>query len=301
VIRTDSSTVAAESIARQGAISLGDQGEIGSVVSSASAIRGYDGTLQKSSHLSISGIRFPGLQFTMPPTTPAPAPVPNAPQFPQAPAPFAGMTFLAPTFGFYDGQFTVQLPGAGPQQYKVDNAAVTSAFKSAGFDVTYTQPVETRTGITGATFTFHWLAPAPPDNPLYTGVTDFSLVFGRATATVGGGESTDIAGAGLNSAGTGVNGGAPADVSGAGTAPGVDTAGLAPGLLPATDTASGLPAATDGNNLPVANLVPADRVQAATNTLDIDALSNLYWVLVAAGVIATFSIPTLRLLGVRSR
>jgi hypothetical protein len=80
--------------------------------------------------------------------------------------------------------------------------------------------------------------------------------------------------------------------------PGLDTAG-APGLLPGTDVPSGV-VATDSNGFPVANLVPADRVQSATNTLDIDALSNLYWVLVAAGVIATFSIPTLRLLGARS-
>ena len=302
VVRTDSSTVAAESIARQGAVSLGDQGEIGSVTSSASAIRGFDGKVEKTSHLSISGIRFPGLQFTMPPTTPAPAPVPNAPQFPQAPAPFAGMTFLAPTFGFYDGQFTVQLPGAGAQQYAVDNAAVTSAFKSAGFDVTYIKAVETPSGITGATFTLHWLAPAPPDNPLYTGTTDFSLVFGRANATIGGGAGGfDTTGAGVNAAGTGTNGVAPG-ATGAGTVPGVDAAGLTPGVLPGTDVTSGLPL-TDSNGLPVANIVPADRVQAAgnTNTLHIDQLSNLYLVLVAGGAIAVFSTPTLRLLGARSR
>jgi hypothetical protein len=302
VVRTDSSTVAAEAVAREGAVSLGDQGEIGSVTSSASAIRGFDGQIAKTSHLSISGIRFPGLQFTMPPTTPAPAPVPNTPAFPQAPAPFAGMTFLAPTFGFYDGQFTVQLPGAGPQQYAVDNAAVTSAFKSAGFDVSYIKAVETPSGITGATFVLHWLAPAPPDNPLYTGTTDFSLVFGRANATIGGGEGSDTVGTGVNSAGTGANGAAPG-ATGAGSIPGVDAAGLTPGVLPGTDVTSGIPGALDSNGLPVANLIPADRVQSAgnANSLHIDQLSNLYLVLVAAGAIGVFSIPTLRLLGARSR
>jgi hypothetical protein len=293
-VRSTGDEVRAEALARQGALSIGDQGEIGNVVSKATVVRAYDGKVVKTSSLAISGIRFPGLQFTMPPNTPAPAPVPNTPAFPQAPAPFAGMTFLAPTFGFYDGQFTVQLPGAGPQQYAVQNEAVIGAFKSAGLDISYIQPVETATGVTGATFTLHWVAPAPPDNPLYTGPTDFSLVFGRANASIGGDGTSSLSG--VNSVGAG---GVTPGVDGAGlpSTGAVDAAGLTPGLAPGSD---GLSGAVDGNGLPMANLVPADRVQAATQTLDIDALSNLYWVLVAAGVIAIFSAPTLRLLGARS-
>jgi hypothetical protein len=299
-VRVSGDIVSAQSIARQGALTIGEQGEIGNVIAKASAVRGYDGKLEKTSSLAISGIRFPGLQFTMPPTTPAPAPVPNAPSFPQAPAPFAGMTFLAPTFGFYDGQFTVQLPGVGPQQYAVDGDAVFAAFKSAGVEMTYSKPVETANGITGATVTFHWLAPAPPDNPLYSGTTDVSFVLGRASATIGGDSSTGFgtSGAGVDTAGDGIGSAVPgAGVDGAGL-PGVDAAGLGTaGALPGTDSPSGV----GSNGVLTANLDPAgDRVQATTTNLDIDALSNLYWVLVAAGVIAIFSAPTLRLLGARS-
>lgn len=303
-VRVRDSGVAATSTARQGAISLGDQGEIGAVLSSAAVLRGSSGGVDKTSHLSITGLRLSALEFTMPPMTPAPAPIPNVPSVPQAPAPFAGMTFAAPTFGFYDGQFTVQLPGVGPQQYAVSNDAVTDAFKSAGIDITYTKPVETKWGVTGATFSLHWVVPAPPDNPAFTGPTDVTLVFGRATASVGG-SGADTVGAGVDAAGADTNGvaaGAFGSTSNP-TLAGVDAVGLASGgLFPATGPDAGLPV-TSRNGLPVANLVPADQVQSAgnSNSLHIDQLSNLYLVLVAAGVIGVFSIPTLRLLGARTR
>ncbi|GAA0607636.1 hypothetical protein GCM10009547_06950 [Sporichthya brevicatena] len=303
VVRVSGERVSADAVARHAALSIGDQGEIGQVISKASVLRGYDGKVTKTSSLSISGIRFPGLEFTVPANSPAPAPVPNTPPFPQIPLPFAGMTFHAPTFGFYDGQFTVQLPGAGPQQYAVDNAAVEKAFEAQGMRISYIKAVETPTGITGATFTLHWKAPAPPDNPLYTGPTDFTLVFGRANASISSEGSTAFSPVPGSTDGA-LGGSAAPGVDGAGTGgvlPGaVDGAGLLPGGLDGAGALAGTDAMSGG--VPTANLVPAaDRVQAATTTLSIDALSNLYWVLVAAGVIATFSIPTLRLLGARSR
>lgn len=294
-VRSIDDRVAATAEAKHAGLSLGDQGEIATVRSFAEAIRNADGTLSRESHLEITGLRIPALQFTVPPTTPAPAPVPNAPEFPTFPAPFAGQTFEAPTLGFYDGQFTMAFPGSGSQQYAVPNDAVTQAFKQAGYDVVFTQPQQTPTGIVGATFTLHWVAPAPPDNPLYTGPTDFSLVFGRANASVGGDAN---AGSALPAGVVPGIGSTGAPTTG-GTLPGVDSAGL--GVLPGpAGTGSSLPATTTA--VPTQGLLPTgDRITTAANPLDNDMLSNLYWVMVAAGFVAFLSTPTLRLLGARSR
>lgn len=306
LVRSSGGRVIAAASARQNGLSLGPQGEVATVVSEASVTRGFDGSLDRVTNLAISGLRFPGLELTLPENSPAPAPIPNVPTFPTFPLPFAGSTFVAPTLGFYNGQFTMAFPLSGNQQYAVPNDAVEKAFAAAGYDVVFTKPIETATGIVGGTFSLHFVAPAPPDNPLYAGPTDVSIVFGRASASIGGDGSASITGTGVGSAG--VEGAGAAGVLGPDglVAGGVDAAGLLPGTDGILGTADDIAVPeTDGlsGEIPTANLVPAtDRVRAASNSLGSgDALSNLYWVLVAAGVVAIFSAPTLRLLGARSR
>ena len=289
LITSDGGAVTATATARDSALSFGKQGDIASVMSRASVSRSVSGEITRSSSLAITGISIPALKFTVPSTNPAPAP------FPAVPLPFAGQTLDAPVFGFFDGQFTIQIPGLGKQQYAVPNAAVQDAFKAAGFTTTFTSAKETANGIVGATFDIAYVAPAPPDNPLYSGESNFSVVFGRAVASVGGESAV---------AGTDSSFGAPAGATAASPATG-EPADLA-GALPAMGLTPGTGLTPGGTGVPTRDLISVggvgDRVLRAGSVLDDpDALSTFYLFVIVAGLIGVFSIPTLRLLGVRSR
>jgi hypothetical protein len=314
LISVEGGHVTATSVSRDSLLSLGDQGEIGSVRSIATVSSGADGKIDRTSSLAISGIRIPALQFTVPATSPGPAPIPNAP-FPQVPLPFAGTTVVSPILGLYDGQFTIQLPGTGKQQFAVPADSVTQAFKSAGYDVDYAAPRQTPDGIVGATLQLHFKLPAPPDNPLYAGPSDVTLVLGRANASVTNESGTGVASAPGASSAVGPTNSAPGAAAPAlRTATG--SAGLNTGYAnPAgfdnetgttNSASSGGAGAQPVGNLTVGNTTAqslnstATGFEAAGVSLPKGPLDAVYLALAAAGLLGVFSIPTLRLRGGRN-
>jgi hypothetical protein len=302
LITADGDNLVAAATSRDSALSLGDAGEIGSVLSSATV--SSDGSkITRQTSLQISGIRIPALAFTVPATSPGPAPIPNTP-FPQVPLPFAGTSFVAPVLGFYDGQFTMQIPAVGKQQFAVPFDAVAAAFKQAGYELQYSAPTTTPDGIIGATLRLHFQMPAPPDNPIYAGPTDYTIVLGRATASIdgsgGSGTATSPGGAGGVAAGTTTQ---PA----LGGVTGRSTPGTA--LPSGQDYAAGVPAPVSAQSAPGAVAPPTEPVRqmtigsagfsSALGFHDATPLKSIYLVLAAAGVLAVFSVPTLRLRGAR--
>src|SRR5882757_7759319 len=291
LVTVDRDHVVASATSRDSALSLGDEGEIGSVLSSASVTS--DGAkISRSTSLSISGIRIPALSFTVPATSPGPAPIPNTP-FPQVPLPFAGTTFVAPVLGFYDGQFTIQIPALGKQQFAVPFDSVAAAFKQAGYELQYSAPTPTPNGIIGSTLRLHFQMPAPPDN---------TIVLGRANASIDG-----DAGSGSASSPGGSSG-----LSGGSTTTQPAPAGGASFAAPAVQPA---PATIGGVGAPASPTVAAPVAPAATSLHQVTAesagfsaglgfhdatpLKSLYLVLAAAGLLAVLSVPTLRLRGAR--
>jgi hypothetical protein len=310
LITVDGTNLVASATSRDSALSLGDQGEIGSVISTATV--SSDGSkITRATSLAISGIRIPALAFTVPATSPGPAPIPNMP-FPSVPLPFAGTTFVAPVLGFYDGQFTIQIPAIGKQQFAVPFDSVAAAFKQAGYELQYSAPTRTPDGIIGSTLRLHFQMPAPPDNPLYAGPTDYTIVLGRATASIDGDGGS----------GTATSPGSAGGVSGS-TTPGATTPGAttssAPGgvgVLPAPGTgstsgqsyAAGAPLPVTSESAPnaAAPTVPVRQMTIGsagfTTPLhfhDLTPLKSMYLLLAGAGVLAVFSVPTLRLRGAR--
>jgi hypothetical protein len=288
--------VTATSTSRDAAVSLGSLGEIGTVASKVSAAIGPDGKVTTSSSLTLTGMSFPALKLTVPKNSPAPAPIPGTP-IPTVPLPFGGTTLDAPTIGFVDGQFTVQLPLMGTQQFAVPANAVLSAFHAAGVDVTYSAPVKTSTSIVGATITFHYVIPAPPAalGSVYSGPTDVKMVFGRASASVSG-QSDSVPVLAPVGGGGGSGGGlalTPPPGGGSGQLP------LGPpASLPATTGGvTGPPPVIGGNPSSSAGQLAVGNVFGRRSPLSV----NIYLVLVAAGLIGTFSTQSLRLLGVRQR
>jgi hypothetical protein len=270
------------------------------VRSTATVTTSSSGQIDRSTSLAISGIRLPALKFTVPATSPGPAPIPNMP-FPSVPLPFAGTTVVDPVLGFYDGQFTIQFPALGKQQFAVPYDSVVQSFKAAGYDLDYAAPRKTPDGIIGSTLRLHFQLPAPPDNPLYAGVSDFTIVLGRANASITTESGTSTASA---------PGGAPA----AGPAGYGGTAAPAPAL--AAPSAGNPYQVSDSAARPAEAAEPVgDDAAAPTRELsgttagfeatkafgDTGPLRNLFLVLAAAGLLAVFSIPTLRLRGARNR
>jgi hypothetical protein len=301
LITVDGDNLVASATSRDSALSLGDEGEIGSVLSSATVTS--DGSkITRATSLQISGIRIPALAFTVPATSPGPAPIPNMP-FPSVPLPFAGTTFVAPVLGFYDGQFTIQIPALGKQQFAVPFDSVAAAFKQAGYEVQYAAPTQTPDGIIGATLRLHFQMPAPPDNPMYAGPTDYTIVLGRANASI-----NSEAGSGTaTSPGTA---GATSGTTGSGTTTSATTPQPATGRTsaPAQTYAAGAPAPVTAESAPgaVAPTVPIRQMTIGSAGFatpfrfhDLTPLKSMYLLLAAAGVLAVFSVPTLRLRGAR--
>jgi hypothetical protein len=305
LITVDGNNLVASATSRDSALSLGDSGEIGSVLSAATV--SSDGAkITRATSLQISGIRIPALAFTVPATSPGPAPIPNTP-FPSVPLPFAGTTFVAPVLGFYDGQFTMQIPAVGKQQFAVPFDAVASAFKQAGYELQYSAPTQTPDGIIGSTLRLHFQMPAPPDNPIYTGPTDYTIVLGRATASIdgdgGSGTATSPGSAG------GISGVGSPNSSGTTVQPAPGGATVLPAPNGSSDYAAGapLPATSEAAPGAATPTVPMRQMtigsagfSAPLRIHDLTPLKSMYLLLAAAGVFAVISVPTLRLRGARS-
>jgi hypothetical protein len=271
-------------------------------VLSSATVTSDGSKITRATSLQISGIRIPALAFTVPATSPGPAPIPNMP-FPSVPLPFAGTTFVAPVLGFYDGQFTIQIPALGKQQFAVPFDSVAAAFKQAGYEVQYAAPTQTPDGIIGATLRLHFQMPAPPDNPMYAGPTDYTIVLGRANASI-----NSEAGSGTaTSPGTA---GATSGTTGSGTTTSATTPQPATGSTsaPAQTYAAGAPAPVTAESAPgaVAPTVPIRQMTIGSAGFatpfrfhDLTPLKSMYLLLAAAGVLAVFSVPTLRLRGAR--
>ncbi|MGQ0465094.1 MAG: hypothetical protein ACT4QG_07200 [Sporichthyaceae bacterium] len=157
-----------------------------------------NGKLIRTSNFVIDEIRVPGLVFKIPERTPAmypvpfPVPVPGVPApdpIPappiDVPAPFAGETIVEPKIGFFNGEFTIELPFAGERQkYALPAEPVLKAFSAQGVTVKYTAPSETKDGILGGVFSVEYTIPEPPENPFYNGPTPTTFVVGLTQAAV---------------------------------------------------------------------------------------------------------------------
>ncbi|MBA3741361.1 hypothetical protein [Sporichthya sp.] len=262
-----------------------------------------------SSSLSIARMTIPGLRITIPPATPGnvpiPVPVPGFGQLPvfqppPVPFPFGGQTIDAPDIGFVDGTFTITLPFAGGKQaYAVPADAVLDAFRAGGANLSYQPAVQTKTGITGASFNVDYTVPALPPNPYFTGAVPTSFTLGGVTTGVSLDPSTAVDGmpADLPTGGAAA-GGLP---SSAGTdnvlGAGVDSAGVLPSGVGEVPGVAGSAAAaqTDQSGLPTATLrLAAD----ARDARPIDGL-DVYLLLIAVAAVGVFSATIVRLTGVK--
>jgi hypothetical protein len=285
-------SVTATADARASTLNLGLLGSIDDIHSTASARQGADGTVKTSSSLDIGRLNFAGLQITIPNTTPTLPPVPGL-NIPNIPLPLAGTTLVAPDLGLENGQFTISLPLFGNQKFAIPSAPVLGALKALGIDASFQPAQTTATSVVGATLTLHYIAPAPPNNQVYTGPTNVDWVVGRATAS--------IQGARLASSGGDSSNGSIA--AGSSVSPGGLPGGGTPSL--ATPTPTGAPlspisppslaASPDQPNPQIA--LGSGRIIGRRVSLNI----GIYLALVAAGLIGTFGTQELRLLGVRHR
>jgi len=307
--------VTATAVSQYNGLNFAGLGTIGQVNSQAVATQAADGTVTTSSKLEITGLDIPALQLTLPAVTPAPAPIPGLP-IPQVPLPFAGVTLNAPHLGFVDGQFTVQIPLLGNQQFAVPANLVLDALKASGIEASFSKAITTPTSVVGSTFVLHYKVPAPPDNPAYTGATDVTLTLGRASASVVGDGSglnpVDTSGSGggtvnpPSTTSSGSTGSVPAATtsggSGGAVLPTAGTTGtggvtpVTPGILPDTSGTT-----TGGGQPPVVSAQGSSDVTTASFARRGPLSWGIYLVLVAAGIVGTFSTQSLRLLGVRQR
>lgn len=294
----------------------------------------YNGALTRESHLSIGEISIAGLSMTIPPTTPGtipiPVPVPGLPTLPSPSLPvlpialLGGQTLPIPNLGFEDGTFTVTLPLLGKtQKYALPSALVLSAFKSAGFNVSYQQAENTQTGVIAPALSIKFTLPAPPpNNP--TGVSGSSpveIAFGRTTASVtlhpvlssfspgslGLGSSSP--GQSTSGQGTFTNGGSGAVTSpatplgGGGSGAGaLGAGGLIPGTGTAVTPAGGTGSPDTGGLLPGGssgtqplNALPAASIKDVTRA----DLSGIYLLGVLVAAAALGGGLVIRMLGVR--
>ena len=174
---------------------LGGVVEISGMVSTVSVRMAADGSLERTSSLSIGRIGVPGLQLTLPHETPSSAPIPvPIPGVPQVgsiplvplPIPLGGTTIAAPDIGFVDGTFTVTLPGIGAlDPVAVPAAPVLDALGALGIEASYQPAVETADGLVGASLRISTRLPAPPENQIANGETVIAYDLGRATASLG--------------------------------------------------------------------------------------------------------------------
>jgi hypothetical protein len=293
--------VTATATTSDNAITLGSLGDIGSVTSSATATQASDGTVTSTSSIAVTGLNIPVLQLTIPKGSPTLAPIQGLP-IPSIPIPFGGTTLNAPSIGFVDGEFTIELPLLGKTQFVLPAQTALSALKAAGIDATYSQPIKTKTGIVGAALSLKYVVPSPPKGLEISGPTDVTMTFGDTSASIKG--SMD-AGTGSITPGSGkVTGTTPGGTSS--TVPAVGSSGGGASGLPGVGGTSSLPAgsSSEPGSAPVvaSGAQPAVGLTASRLVNPRSPLSwSLYLVLVAAALAGTYSTQTLRLLGVRRK
>lgn len=247
-------SVSAIAEARQSALALAGLATFDGIRSLAKVTAGPDAALQRSSLLEIDSLRLPGVKF-------------NSPD---------GTTYVGPEFAFRDGEFQLLPPAGAGQATPVPTSAFFDALKAVGIEGSYQAARNTDTGVIAPVLSFTALLPAPPENPLYTGVTKVTLDIGQAIAQVAAQVIPDTAPVFPVPAGTDLVG-----VAG----PGVDAAGI-PGVIPTT----GLPAGALPGLAPTA-LVPGTGIATvAFDDLRRGGMGDIYLVLAGAclvGVLVT--------------
>jgi hypothetical protein len=188
----DDGSVTAAADSKASVIRLAGLVSITGVESTATAKLASNGTVQKTSSVSIGSIAVPGLKLTIPKNTPGfvplPIPVPGAPapsfKFPAIPVPLGGQTLDVPAVGFRDGVFTMRLPLFPAQQFAVPAQTVLDAFKKLGLVFTYEAAHQTDTSIVAPVLTMSTTLPAPPHNNSFNGPVDLQVALGRASASI---------------------------------------------------------------------------------------------------------------------
>lgn len=300
ISQASDSTVTATATATLSGVQVGTGLLLSGVVSTATEVLEFDGTLKGTSSLSIARLTVPGLHFTIPKTTPTsaaiPIPFPGVPQlpplsFPPVPVPFGGTTLNAPDIGFVDGQFTLTLPIGGGETFAVPAQAVLDAFKAAGFDISYQAAQKTANSVVAPELIVHTVLPAPPKNSGFNGSTPVTVTVGRSTAS--------ISAASVGTSGGGASSGLPSRPTGV-EAPSVSSAPTTAGSVTPQENATAptppaAPALSGGQARPVAS--PLVGVTARTR---FSSIFDIYLVLVGVGLIGTLAAQVLRHLGVRT-
>lgn len=264
------------------------------------------GKLTRTQSLSFSRLRVPGLAITLPSESPGTVPfvnpIPGLPQPPQPSLPplpipaVGGMTIEEPNIGLQDGSFVITLPGLGNQKFALPASTVIDALSASGITMTVQQPEVSTTGVTAAAMTISYIAPAPPENPYFTGASTVTYTLGGSQANVtldpvqsfGGDVGGVLPGVGL--------GASPATdgIAADGTAvegTGVDGIGAAfPGSIP---TQVAQPGSAAQGAVPTVVITPMSSVTGPDG-------SGIYLVLVAVGLGGFISASVLRFMGVRS-
>ena len=172
-IAREGDAVAAKATSDADVVRLGSTLVISGLHASATAARDSAGALTRTSHLTFTSLKAPGLTMTLPPT---------------AGAGGSGATQRVgvPEIGFADGKFTVAFPGMEPQGAPVPAADVLAALKAAGYDATYQAPKNTPIGVVGAGLQISTTLPSPPPGTPggLSGETPVTLTIGLARAEV---------------------------------------------------------------------------------------------------------------------
>jgi hypothetical protein len=297
---SDSSVTASSSASING-FALGSLLSITGVVSTASEVLTPDGTFTPTSSLSIGDITVPGLNLTLPTTTPTavgiPIPIPGLPQlprlsFPAIPIPLGGTTIASPHIGLDDGQFTITLPFLGKSQtFALPVQTVLNFFKLAGVNIAYEAAQTTANGVISPALTISTTLPAPPANNYVNGATPINLTIGLSSASIQGSETpppSDDFGSGTESTGSSLSSG--------GNNFGFPTLGSTFGS--GTGSSSGASSATSA---PSTVSPSTESLALVGKPHPLSSVYDLYFVLIAIGVMGTLSANFLRYLGVRKK
>jgi hypothetical protein len=292
-VRLDrSDDVIAEADATFNDVALGQLMTISNIHSAASeTFDNGEGKLTPKSDLTIGHIAAPGLELTIPKSTPGE--IPGAGSVPSLPVPLGGTTLAAPDLGFENGTFTIVLPLFGGAKYAVPFSVVAQGLKALGIEATYQQPIVKKQSIVAAGLTFS-AAPVIPtvQNVPVSGAVPTHLTFGRSSASF---------------AGTVLIGQEPGLLPGSfdGTPSGT---GDAPAAVPPVTASTGLPPVApvgDSSTAPAlaTGAPPASQSQGflVAHGFALPDMANVYLLIVGAAVLGSLAAQGLRVLGVRIR
>ena len=289
---TRSDDVIAEADTTFNDVSLGQLMSISNIHSAASeTFDNGEGKLTPKSDLTIGHIAAPGLELTIPKSTPGD--VPGAGAIPTLPLPLGGTKLAAPDLGFENGTFTIVLPMFGGAKYAVPFSVVAQGLKALGIEATYQQPIIKKQSIVAAGLTFS-AAPVIPtvQKVPVNGAVPTHLTFGRSSASFAGtvliGQEPGLLPGSFDGTpiGTGDGVGAVAPTTGL---PGLAPAGTAVGST-TPDLAAGPQAAP-----------PSSQGFLVAHGLALPDMANVYLLIVGAAVLGSLAAQGLRVLGVRIR